>query len=237
MTRAWVVVWIALGVFYLFGLSLPIAALPADTPGIRRFRTPPVGPGIVLSQTFRMTVSDLRAVEFRPVPTGADARGFVEVSLVEVAGGTERRVAAARLDAATLLQSQWHRLSFEPVAESRGRDYRLDIRSAEDRPASGVAVWATRGTRYGGGALLINGTERWADMGFRAVAANPAVWQALAAGSSTRLGIPAGVAIIAMFLLQWVVLGTILRYFLPGVRERAVDQVSVSPAPVPQGHR
>lgn len=210
-------VWITLGVTTILALLLPSARVPADGLGIRRFQTPPVSASVRFSQTFEMTADGLEAIEFRPARTGPAPSGAVTLSILEVTSAREREIGRREVAAVDLVAGRWFRFSFPPVERSRGRAYRLDVSSSETTPVEGVALWATKGDRYDRGALFINGTTRWADMAFRAVAPSPPIWRAL-------LFRPArGAVVVAALALTWLALGAVLRALgAPGpvMRER-----------------
>jgi hypothetical protein len=168
-------------VAYALVLRAPSVTLPNDPLGLRRFQTPEIAPNVRLAQTFTMPADSLRAVEVSPASPRRSVSGAVRLELYDVTVEQEPRplLRAAEVEAAALVTGQSYIFEFEPILDSKDRVYRLDFVSSETRPPQGVALWATKGERYDGGALFINGTRRWADLTFRTHAAAPSIWRLL----------------------------------------------------------
>jgi hypothetical protein len=78
-------------------------------------------------------------------------------------------------------------------------------------------VWATKGERYRGGALQINGRDRWADLAFEALAPGArSDWERLVSMQSPPPGVsPRGVilaGLAAYMLMCGVVLHAVSRF-------------------------
>ena len=161
-------------------LATPTVTLPGDDLGIRGFVTPSLGPNVTLGQTFVMTVEGLRGIEVFPLAVDAEPSGEVRFEIYELFGvGDDYRETLTRsvsVSARDLLRAPSYTLSFAPIASSRDRMYRLDVTGPA---AEAIAFWATKGTRYGGGTMEINGLARWADVAFHTDAPVPSVWALL----------------------------------------------------------
>lgn len=199
------VAWWAMPLAYAAMLASPSAKLPGDDPGLRRFQTPPVGSSLTLSQTFQMPVDGLRAIELVPVADAVATNGDVRFELHETyPPASVGRVRSAVVPAA-VVRPPVYRVEFLPILDSKERSYRLDIIGL----GQGPAFWATKGERYGGGAMHANGRERWADLAFRVDAPVPSVWELLVTLRETN---PVRACLVTGALLAlWVLVGLALR--------------------------
>ena len=169
--------WGLVPLAYILFLATPSVSLPGDNLGIRGFQTPALSPGTRLGQTFSMTGDGLTAVEIFPVAAGGQPSGTVRFDLYEVAANrvlTPMR--RAEVPAEDVVRDPSYRFEFAPVPESKDRSYRLDLSAPEP---VGVALWATRGDRYDGGSMHVNGRTRWAELAFQVHAPAPSVWSRL----------------------------------------------------------
>lgn len=203
--------WVIVGVVYLVALALPTAWLPSDDLGLRRFRTPEITTGMPLAQTFEMTADGLQAIEFYATPTRERVSGDIRLELWDVTGGPDRLVRSAEVEAADLVSAFSYRFEFPPVLDSNNRIYRLDLITSGASPAQGVALLATKGERYAGGTLLVNGMIRWADLAFETYAPAPS---GLALLLATGRSVPSrGHFVLAAFAANWIALGVLLHAF------------------------
>lgn len=166
--------WIIMVAISLYLLVAP-PRHPGDRPGWRSFVTPPVAAGVEMGQTFLMNAAGLEAVDIRGRAVGP-VSGRIRLELLEVEGGDRRLIRTADVDAAEFISRDVYRFQFAPVADSAQKRYRVDVLSSPAAPATGVALLATKGARYSGGALVVNDRERWADLAFqvRTAAQSPA---------------------------------------------------------------
>ena len=206
-------VW-CVGAAFLAGvLLLPVAGLPAHHLGLRGFQTPELTSGIRISQTFTMTADGLRAITFQAVAVDDGPTGGLSLGLYDITPGVaaldEVRLRAARAPAAAVVPPGGYRFEFEPIAQSAGRRYRLDLEPV-DELTGGVAFRATRGDGYVGGALLANGTPRWADLVFEADAVVPSYWNLLSRSSALGSGVPQAYVVVPLLLLYWCGIGVVL---------------------------
>ena len=198
------VTWCLVAVFYGLMLSAPSVALPGDDLGIRRFRTPPLGPDLRLGQTFLMTGNDLHFIEVFPA-VGERVTGDVRLELYEVRNNLLVPVRMLEVLAEDVMRGSSYRFELAPVPNSKDRTYRFDLVAA---PAEGVAFWATKGERYTGGSMHANGRERWADMAFRVYAPAPSIWSRLMTVRQTN---PVrAYAVLAALAAVWLLLGAML---------------------------
>lgn len=211
--RRWATLaWLIVGAVSLTMLAMPIVRLPSDDVGLlRRFSSPEIAPDIRLSQTFEMSADGLRAVEFSPVGVG-QVSGEIRMELHDITGRDDRLMRTTDVSAADVVGVESYRFEFSPVLDSKNRIYQLDLTAPDARPAEGVAVWATKGERYAGGSMLVNGVPRWADMAFKAHAPAPSGLQLLTAGAAGS-GLSRGHVVLAALAASWIALGVFLRAF------------------------
>jgi hypothetical protein len=163
-TMALLAAAIGLPALYVAGAFAPRP--PAgDTLGSRRFRTPEITAATRIGERFIMNASGLLAIRLRAVAVGpVEGKVRVELRSLEEDGQVIRR---ADVPAADLVGAETYRFGFPAVADSNGHVYRLDLSSSPDAPSRGVALWATSGERLPSATLLIDGTERQADLAFQ----------------------------------------------------------------------
>ena len=197
-------------VAYALVLSTPSVRLPKDDLGLRRFETPDIASDVRLAQTFTMTADGLQAIEVFPAAPHGNVSGYVRLELHDITLDQGARVLhAAEVQAAHLVKTPSYRFEFPPILESKDRVYRLELVSSAAMPAEGVAFWATKGERYDGGELLINGAPRWADLAFRTHAPAPSIWRLLMTLRQTN---PVrGHLVLVAFAVVWLLSGLVLR--------------------------
>jgi hypothetical protein len=115
-------------------------------------------------------------------------------------------VHAADVKAADLIRASTFRFEFQPIIDSKNTPYRFDLTSSAENEAEGVALWATRGDRYGDGAMHVNDVPRWADLAFETFAPTPSRWRMLSVLPSPR-----GNVAVTAFAIGWLVLGVMFR--------------------------
>ena len=187
-------------------LASPSATLPADDLGLRRFHTPRVGASLTLGQVFQMPVDGLHAIELMPVAGAGAMEGALRFDLYETYPRSPSIPVRSGIVPAVTVRPPAYRFEFTPIADSQDRSYRLDIVAPSGQ---GPAFWATKGVRYGGGAMHANGRERWADLAFRVDAPVPAVWDLLMTLRETN---PVRACLVSGALLAlWIVVGLALR--------------------------
>jgi hypothetical protein len=216
------IAWWVVPVIYALMLASPSVTLPGDDLGIRAFQTPPLGPNIELSQSFRMTTDGLHAIEVYPIALGPRVSGEVRFDLSEIyevgVDRSETRVRRANVLVEELIRSPSYRFEFPPIINSKDREYRLSLASFS---AEGVAFWATKGERYDGGFMSVNDRERWADLEFRTYAPAPSVWRRLMTLRETNR-VRADL-VIAAFPVIWLLVGFVIRIL--GVERYASEYV------------
>jgi hypothetical protein len=204
--------WIVGGAFVAAAAALSLTSrpvvLPADDPGLRRFQVP-VTPEMTVSQTFAMTADGLHAVEFQPAAVSDAPSGNLTYELTEAGSGVVRHGSIPVVGA---LSSSPYTVEFEPIEDSKDAMYRFELLSSPSEPARGIAVWATKGDRYVGGALQINGRDRWADLGFKALAPGArSAWERLVSMQSPPPGLSSRGVILAGLAAYILMCGFVLR--------------------------
>lgn len=213
--RVAAVVWATVVLCFVWALAADVPALPGSGLGVRRFRTPELGPELTLSQTFKMTGDGLHAIEFYPAPGASRGSGDVRLALSDVTGA-DAVVREATIQAARLTRGGSYRFEFVPIVSSKNRTYRFDLSTTE--ASSAVGVWATRGDSYPGGTLLANGRSRWADLVFRTSASTRSLWRVV------WWEAPLGRIALGALAVGWLALGFIFR--------RLAQISAISPLPM-----
>jgi len=194
------------------GISLAVrpVVLPADDVGLRKFQVP-VNAETAVSQTFAMTADGLHGVEFRPEAIGDAPSGTLTYELTEAGSGVVRQ---GELPVARVVASSRYTVEFEPIEDSKDSIYRFDLASLPSQPASGIAVWATKGSRYDNGALQINGRDRWADLAFKTLApGGRSDWDRLVSMQTPPPGVSSRTMILASLAAYILMSGLVLRAF------------------------
>lgn len=200
------VAWWSTPAVYVLLLAAPSVTLPGDDLGLRRFRTPPLGPDLRLGQTFTMTGDGLYAIDVFPVVAGERVSGDVRFELYDVGNDVATPIRTAEVLAADVVGEALYRFEFASIPDSHDRTYRLDLVASL---AEGVAFWATKGERYAGGRMHANGRDRWADLSFRTHAPAPSIWARLMALRKTN---PVRAYLVVGSLTAiWLLLGAVLR--------------------------
>jgi hypothetical protein len=146
--------------------------LPGDRLGWRRFHTPELAGRQRMGQRFRMNADGLAAIDIYPVAVG-EVQGRIRLELQTWNGVVGTTIRRAEVAAADFVRNDAYRFEFGRVPGSRGRLYQLVVSSADEAARTGVALEATKGERFSEGALLANGSERWADLAFAVHAVPP----------------------------------------------------------------
>jgi hypothetical protein len=159
---------LVVGAFVLEVAALwSVRGVPDSRPVLRRFALQ-LDELESVSQTFRIGASGFDSVTVFPVAGTQPPRGRLLAKLVDVSG--DREVWVRTIPAADLVAGRPYRLSFEPQADSRGRNYRLEF-SRDGPGVEGVALRAGRGGGDPPYALVINNHERWAELAYDTTAA------------------------------------------------------------------
>jgi hypothetical protein len=204
----WLAAWGIVGLALVATMITPPVRLPADGLGLREFVVP-IDQETAVSQTFAMTADGLRAVAVEPAALSAAPSGKVRFELTEEGSGVVR---SGDVAAASLLSSASYVLEFAPIDDSKDAVFRLELMSSATDPARGIGVRATKGARYAGGAMEINGRERWADLAFRAVAPGArSTWDRLMAMELPPPGLSRRSVILTALALYWLAAGFVLR--------------------------
>lgn len=135
------------------------------------------GPAIV-AQTFSVGVDGLDGITVEARPFGDAVAGTVVFDVAQIDPLDPRLAASLQVTplyrilhpARDVVRASRHRVGFPPIAGSRGRLYRLEVRVPDAPPGQGLGLWATRGQAYRGGVLVVNGREVWGDLVFQASA-------------------------------------------------------------------
>jgi hypothetical protein len=75
----------------------------------------------------------------------------------------ENIVASQQVDCKTIVDNAFHRFDFEPIADSRGKMYYIEVSSSGTNPNS-ITAWKSSHDVYPLGKLYINGKENTGDL-------------------------------------------------------------------------
>jgi hypothetical protein len=197
--------WGAIGIVVLTTLFLPARSI-GDTLGLRRFLTPPLDGRWGTGQRFRMDARDLSGIEIRASAVGPIGGRF-RLTLHDREYPNER---STEVSAADLVREDRYVFSFDPIHDSRGHEFQLDISPVPADPGRGVALWATKGDRLDrGGGLLINAKPRWASLAFQTHTGAVSMFRALLRGGDADR--PPQWLALAGLLGSWIALGFVLK--------------------------
>ena len=156
-----------------------------------------------------MYTDGLTAIEVHASAVGPP-RGKVWIDL---RGGKTAEGAVVRsieVSAVDFLRGGAYRFEFPPISSSKNMQFVLEITSAPDAPARGVALWSTKGEGNPEDVLLFNGAERFADLVYQTDVfvppivvspLRPAIWLALVA-----------------LALSWIAVAVMIRQMAPLTR-------------------
>jgi hypothetical protein len=75
----------------------------------------------------------------------------------------DKVVASQKVDCRTIIDNAFHRFDFEPIADSQGRMYYIEVSSSGTNPNS-ITAWKSSHDVYPLGKLYINGKENTGDL-------------------------------------------------------------------------
>jgi len=206
--RGWIPCWLLVALAAAISMTLRPVSLPAAAVGLRRFQVP-INSEIAVSQTFAMTADGLRGVEFQPAAVGDAPSGTLRYELTEAGSGVVRQ---GELPVARALSAPTYTVEFAPIEDSKDAMFRFDLVSSPTEPASGIAVWATKGNRYSDGVLQINGRDRFGDLAFKALApGGQSDWARLTAMQSPPPGVSSRTVILAALAAYMLLSALVLR--------------------------
>jgi hypothetical protein len=146
----------------------------------------------VVTQTFRIDVDGFSGLVLEASPYHETASGNVVFTVEEFPGGSlptagsvgstdtapraVRRVTHAATDVVAV---EAFELSFEPIEQSGGRQYRLEVQAPDAPAGQGIGLWATRDQAYRGGLLAVGGVEQWGDLVLTGHATQATLWRRL----------------------------------------------------------
>jgi hypothetical protein len=211
---------------FVYGLWFTPSAV-GDRLGLRRFLTPEITGTTRVGQHFAMSNGGLSAIELRPAAVG-EVAGVLRFTLVN----ENRIVHTAELPAADFVRDERFTFVFPPQPDSRGRDYELYIDSSPEQPATGVALWATRGDRVPGAWLIINSASRWASLAFQTHTPNstPLIYRVVQSSGARRVRL---LFVLGCLIGTWLLVGVILRAIATMPEPAGGDPVEPSRRPAP----
>ena len=153
-------------------------------------QTPELAVGVHVGEQFNMHADGLTAVELWPVQVGPP-RGTIRFQIGMGDAGALPSVQISEVPAADLVRGQTYRFQFTPFTNSKNQRFALDVEASADEPASGIALWATKGEGNADDVLLFNDEGRFGDLVYQTEIVPPlpaprppvrsAVWYALGA--------------------------------------------------------
>lgn len=132
------------------------SVLPALDRGGRPFPIQRIPNGTSLSQPLDVRANGLDLLELPGTVAGPAQSGAIDVTLVELLeDGTERQVRLAEVQ----VRETCCTIAFQPLQDSAGRRYRLDLRIRDFDSSSPLSLWAVPLGRQGD-RLTINGRRQ-----------------------------------------------------------------------------
>jgi hypothetical protein len=126
------------------------------------------------SQAFEVASNGFRRVDVLGATFARQNEGTIDLTLVDEA--SHALVTARRVDAASLRDLDWVSLDFAPLADSKGRRFRLEIRAQGGGPGAAATLMATGNGDHGdlpGASLEVDGAPDSRALWIRTFASAP----------------------------------------------------------------
>jgi hypothetical protein len=213
----------------VLGLMIAAALLAprpktGDSLGLRRFQAE-VSERYRVAQRFTMNAPGLDGIAVRAAAIGP-VSGSLRLTLRDrEESGVER---TADVTAADLVREKRYLFRFEPIENSAGREYQLEIAPTPSSPGRGVALWATRGERPPERALWINDVPRWGSLAFQTYTPSVSLLRALLSARDPDRP-PRWLALVGL-LAAWIALRFVLREVMTAP-DAGADTAAAAEAP------
>jgi hypothetical protein len=139
--------------------SYPQASFRAEVPDGE------IIPGRKYFQTFTSECAGLSFLEILPATYTRAITSTLNVRIRDL--DADQQLFDRALPGADITDSQWLRVSFDPLPDSKGKHYRISLSSADARPGNAFGVWRTATDAYSEGEAAINSQPLQADLVFR----------------------------------------------------------------------
>ena len=127
-----------------------------------------VAGAVAVRQSFKMEADGFEAVTLHLRPTGGALAGQLVVELSEIVPESEQEVPVYRVSkpAADLAGTSAWTWRFNPLDDSRGRVFAVQVSLPATGFGHGLDLLATRDEEYRDGRLWVDGREQWGDLVF-----------------------------------------------------------------------
>jgi hypothetical protein len=162
-----------------YALFLRPHGVPDTSGGGRTFLAGEIAAERSVAQTMRLEANGLHRIGVKPASYAETATGDVHFRLWDV---TEEDALVIRKDvhpAAHVLTGSTYRWEFEPVMDSAGRRFRLEVSAPATAAGQGIGLVASYEDLYPDGALFIADREQWGDLVFSTAATRATVFRTL----------------------------------------------------------
>jgi hypothetical protein len=122
-------------------------------------------PGTKLFQTFTSECAGLNRLRLFLTSYDRTNTGTLQVRLKDL--DAEQQLFDIAIPAAEIANNQWHEVSFEPLPDSRGRQYRITLAAPGAEPGNAFGIWRSDKDVYPGGTVLINNKPIQSDWVFQ----------------------------------------------------------------------
>lgn len=127
----------------------------------------PLGPNTAVRQTFRANHDGLERIEVAVATyltklTG----GMVRLTLFDTSNPI-RPIAAHSVPVDQIVDNGWIAMDWDPIQNSKGREYEIAVTAAEIPPGQVFSVWLSAGDAYPAGKLSVGQTPHHSDLLFR----------------------------------------------------------------------
>jgi hypothetical protein len=137
----------------------PQVFLPAEIPDGE------ITPGRKYTQTFTSDCAGLNSFEILPASYPRAITSTLNVRFRDL--DADQQLFDRAIPGPDISDSQWLRISFDPLPDSQGKQYRISLVSADAQSGNAFGVWRTASDVYPGGEAAINGQPLNADWAFR----------------------------------------------------------------------
>ncbi|GEM_PF-1508113 len=124
-----------------------------------------ITPGHKYFQTFTSECAGLSYFEILPATYGRGITSTLNVRFRDM--DANQQLFDRAIPGSTIADSQWLRIAFDPLPDSRGKHYRMSLVSADAQPGNAFGLWRTTQDVYPAGGAAINNQSLQADFVFR----------------------------------------------------------------------
>jgi peptidoglycan/LPS O-acetylase OafA/YrhL len=163
---------IILPLLILISLLGMISLMPTDGGQIwQEVTTQPVGEilgNMTIGQTFIAPYSNLHAIEIA-LATYKRVNTKEVIFHLSSAPSSASDLVTIKLSGDKITDNQYHRFSFDPIADSKGRSFYFFVESPNSTPGNAITIWYNEKDAYKEGQAYENGSPIPGDLAFKAL--------------------------------------------------------------------